>query len=207
MLPLLAPLMDDIDINEGIFAPFELTLPPGTVVNAQFPAATSLGSASTWHTIAHAVHQAIRQGCDTFVAGPRLDGAGPRVLLFAPIGTVEESIPIYLDPGFTIAADGWGPTALQGARRLVSAEEMEARDRLRLMRRELVEGHGMRVRVVNLRGALEANFFVPPAAQASHGSIRVIMSKKTHEPTVATAFVLDEHAEIELDYPLMQETA
>ena len=173
VLPVLAPLLGEVPINEGLLAPFTFTFPEGSLLRPPFPATTGLGARTTGHAVSAAVTAALRAAGAVDDLAASLHGPEPLATLFPPIGTQRESEPITLAPGFAISAQGWGPPALQGARRLVSAEEFEVRDGFRIIERDREEGGGMRVRVLNNRGALEGNFLVVQGADGSLGEIRI----------------------------------
>lgn len=166
-LPLLAPLLDEVPINEGTLAPFAFNFPAGSLLNPPFPATTGLGARTVGHVVAAAVSRALGD------AGAALHGAQPVATLFPPIGTQRESVPIALDPGFAISAQAWGPPPLAGARLLVSAEEFEVRDGFRMLTRDRDETGGMRVAIENRRGALEGNFLVVTGPDGPAGDVRL----------------------------------
>ena len=166
-LPLLAPLLDEVPINEGTLAPFAFDFPEGSLLRPPFPATTGLGARTVGHVVAAAVSRALG---DADVA---LHGTQPIATLFPPIGTQRESVPIALDPGFAISAQGWGPPPLAGARLLVSAEEFEVRDGFRIIARDRDGAGGMRVAIENRHGALEGNFLVVTGPDGPAGGVRL----------------------------------
>ena len=207
VLPLVSPFLDELAINEGMLAPFDIRLPEGSLVNPSFSAATGLGAATTCHMIASAVTAALRAAGVAGEACPALHGFGPQAVLFAPIGTQRETVPSYLAPGFPISAQGWGPPGLHGSRRLVSAEELEIRDGFRLTTRELGEGAaaGMSVRLINDRGPLEANMLVVADAGGSCGAIRIRGTSDTLVEGAQSGVVVAAGDVLEFVYPAVME--
>lgn len=172
-LPLVAPILDDIALNEGTLAPFDFSAPLGCLVNPRFPAATALGPMATGHLVSNAVTSALRTGGASEDLAPALHGVEPWVVVFSPVGQRAETEPRLLVPGFASASGGWGAPALWGDRLLSSAEEMESHHGFRLLSRE----HGdeapstMTAHLENIGDDLEANFFVPNSMNG--GQIRV----------------------------------
>lgn len=193
--PVLGGLLDSMPVNEGTLEPFRFRFPEGSLLRPPFPAATSLGSRVTGHAVAAAVTAALRSagedGC------PDLHGLEPQAHLFSPVGSAAESKLIPLHAGFARSAQGWGPPALGGRRRLVSAEELEMRDDLRVLDREWRPDGGMRVRILNRRGPLEGNFLSAGGLGAPGGGIEIDGRPLTKNVGVALA----ENSVIGLDYP------
>ncbi|MBM3518260.1 MAG: hydantoinase B/oxoprolinase family protein, partial [Alphaproteobacteria bacterium] len=196
-LPLLAPLLDELAINDGLLEPFTIEAPEGTLVHPRFPSATGLSAHTTGHAIAHAVSAAMRAAGATPDLCPRLDGPGAVAALYPPIGTVAEMTARDLAPGFPRAADGFGPPALWGSRQLVSAEALEGSDRLRIIARERRAGGGMAVRVRILERAREANWLVPSSGPG--GILRRGAAGET-QALLATGLALAPGDELEFTY-------
>ena len=207
ILPLVSPLLDELAINEGMLAPFDIRVPEDSLVNPNFSAATGLGAATTCHMIAASVTAALRAAGVPHEASPALHGYGPQAVLFAPIGTQRENVPSYLAPGFPISARGWGPPGLLGNRRLVSAEELEMREGFRLTARELDDGAaaGMTVRLINDRGPLEANMLVVAEDGGSCGAIRIRGASDTLVEGAQSGVVVAAGDVLEFVYPAVME--
>ena len=169
--PVLGGLLESAPVNEGTLAPFQCRLPEGSLLRPPFPAATSLGARITGHAVAAAVTAALRSAGED--ACPDLHGLEPQVSLYSPVGSAAESRLIPLHAGFARSAQGWGPPALGGRRRLASAEELEMRDGLRVLDRGWRSGGGMRVRILNRRGLLEGNFVAAGGLGVPGGGIEI----------------------------------
>lgn len=184
-LPVLAPLLDDLLINDGVLDLFVVRAEAGTLVNPTRPAATSLSATVTGHMIAAAVTAALQSSDTDNALWQPIHGAGLQAIFFEPVGTQAEIQPIFLNPGYTLAHQGWGPPALFGERQIVSAEELEMTYQLRVLARETdaASGAGMTVRIENGHGMLHANILVPQG-NAEQG--RVVLSG-SHSATIASA--------------------
>ncbi|MFD0713785.1 hydantoinase B/oxoprolinase family protein [Paenibacillus sp. GCM10027626] len=170
--PVLAPVYEELSINEGTLRAFRLCAEKGSLVNPTFPAATALSRAVTGHYIAKAVADALKGEC----AGEaefayQIHGPGPQAILYEPVGTKAEIEPLFLTPGFAAAAGGWGPPGLNGESLLVSAEELEMHYGFQLLKREGEAGSGMTVEMINRKGLLHMNVIVPKETGGSAGSI------------------------------------
>ncbi|GIQ63285.1 hypothetical protein PACILC2_18530 [Paenibacillus cisolokensis] len=154
--------IDELPINEGLLETFVFHFPQGCILSPDFPAATGLGSRLTGHAVAAAVTGALRTSGKPFVA---VHGPGPWMTLYPPIGSSPSVVPVWIDPGFPVSADGWGPAGLSGAGRLVSAEELELRSGFRIDSRERETDErgdeGVTVRLKVLKGTWEYQLFEP----------------------------------------------
>ena len=193
--PVLGALLDAATVNEGTLAPFQFHFPEGSLLRPPFPAATSLGARTTGHAVAAAVTQALHASGEDEC--PVLHGLEPQVSLFSPVGSTAQSKLIALHAGFALSAQGWGPPALYGRRRLASAEELEMRDGLRVLERERRPDGGMRVRILNRRGRLEGNFLAAGGLGAPAGRIEI--DGRPPAGHVGVAFAED--SVIGLDFP------
>jgi N-methylhydantoinase B len=176
---LMAEHLDDLAINDGLLDVFRFNLPQGSVVHAAFPAATALGLYSTGHAIASAVTDAVRQAGHPDI--PAVHGPAPMTVLYPPVGSRAVLEPVFLEPGFTIADNGWGAPVLQGGRKLVSAEELEWRSGLRIRHRKLLANSGMEVQLEVLHGSYEACIFVPGGE--AEGAVRIRGGSADHHGT------------------------
>ncbi|MCP4383999.1 MAG: hydantoinase B/oxoprolinase family protein [Hyphomicrobiales bacterium] len=185
-LPLLGELLDDLTINDGIIDAVRFNLPPDSLVNPKFPAAVNLGWRTTAHVVSAAVTRAQHKGAVREQAAP-INGAGPAAVLFRTIGAVEDQNPIYLSPGFA-PTEGCGGPAIQGARRLHSAEELETSGALRMRHRQLTEDGDMSVSMTLQRDGLEGTFIAPNDAGQSRPQIVIDGrgGKPTNTPGVQT---------------------
>lgn len=189
---LLADSLGELDINEGLLNVFEFVFTEGSLVHAAFPAATAFGYVTTGQAVAAAVTKAVRAGADP--GYPAVHGPSPLTILYAPVGTQAQTEPVFLEPGFPIAEDGWSAPVLQGARRLVSAEELEWRNGLRIDHRKLENGD-MTVKLKVLRGEYEASIFVPEGSS----EVRVI-SEAGERTGTANSIPVTEGAVLEYRY-------
>ena len=193
--PVLGGLLDGAPVNEGTLAPFQFRFPGGSLLRPPFPAATGLGARTTGHAVAAAVTAALRAAGEEEC--PSFHGLEPQVTLFSPVGSAAESKLIPLQPGFARSAQGWGPPALGGRRRIASAEELEMRDGLRVLDREWCADGGMRVRILNRSGLLQGNFLAAGGLGAAAGRIEIDGRPRAADVGVALA----ENSVISLEYP------
>lgn len=162
MLAVVASEHDDLDLNEGVLNSIEFNFPENSLVNPKFPAAVNLGQTITSHIVAACVNQAVTAALKANEDSPLpVYGTGPAAVLYAPVGTVEENPPLYLEPGFSISAAGWGPAVMRGGRRLASAEELEIAHELRVAKRELSDSGDMHVIVKNIAATRELSLAAP----------------------------------------------
>lgn len=154
----LAGCMDELPINDGLLAALEFKLPQGSLVSPQFPAATALSGHATAHAIAAAVTDALRPADNSGDSFPAIHGSGPWAMLYQPVGSVKVE-PLLIEPGFTEVPDGWGPSALFGSGRLLSAEELESSYGFRLEKRERQLDGSMQVELHILEGEWEYQAF------------------------------------------------
>ena len=195
VMPVLGELLDGASVNEGMLSPFRCRFPEGSLLRPPFPAATGLGARITGHAVAAAVTSALRAAGEDDC--PALHGLEPLATLFSPVGSVPESRVITLHAGFPRSAQGWGPPALSGRRRLASAEELEMCEGLRVLTREWRSDGGMHVRILNRRGLLEGNFLAPGGLGAPAGGVEIDGAPPARSAGVAVA----EDSVIGLDYP------
>lgn len=195
VMPVLGELLDGTPLNEGVLAPFRFRFPEGSLLRPPFPSATGLGARITGHAVAAAVTAALRAAGEE--ACPALHGLEPRATLFLPVGSAAESRLITLDAGFALSAQGWGPPALNGRRRLASAEELEMCDGLRVLTRERRADGGMHVRILNRGGALEGNFIAAGGLGVPAGRVEV----DGGPPSPGVGVAIPEDSVIGLDYP------
>ncbi|RXZ82062.1 methylhydantoinase [Paenibacillaceae bacterium] len=160
----LAGGLDELPLNEGLLAALAFKLPQGSLVSPQFPAATALSGHVTAHAIAAAVTQALRSADESANRGeagephPAIHGGGPWAMLYQPVGSAKVT-PLRIEPGFAQVHGGWGPSALFGAGRLLSAEELESGYGFRLERRERQTDGSMQVELHILQGKWEYQAF------------------------------------------------
>lgn len=129
---LLADVIDDAGLSQGVLDAVQIVAPNATVVNAAYPAAVSCG----WRVIAPALSQAVAQATGQPAA---FQPAAPMVMLFDEIGAGPVTVPSILSPGFVPIAGCAGSDTASGRRRIISAEEAEMAGRVRLHHRELDE--------------------------------------------------------------------
>jgi len=205
-LPLLAGVLEDVQINEGTLKPLSFTLPEGCVLNPEFPAAFSLGAGVTCHAVAAAVVQAARSIGGAPGLFPSVHGIGASAVLYPAVGSVETMVPLYFEPGFCCSASGWGPPGLRGERQLVSAEELESQGALRLRSRE-VEDNATIVRLATVGRAMEASFAAIGGIPGQLAPLIRIGVGTSSESIVAEAgrrLAADEV--IEFSYPVVNES-
>ena len=195
VVPVLGELLDGAPVNEGMLSPFRCRFPEGSLLRPPFPAATGLGARITGHAVAAAVTEALQAAGEN--DRPALHGLEPLATLFSPLGSVPESRVIALHAGFSRSAQGWGPPALNGRRRLASAEELEMCEGLRVLTREWRSDGGMHVRILNRRGLLEGNFLAPGGLGAPGGGVRIDGAP----PDRSVGVEVPEDSVIGLDYP------
>lgn len=147
-LPLLAAVLDDLVINEGVLNSLEMILPVNSVVHAAAPAATSLSVIITAHIVAAAVSGAARNAGAGPEDVPDVHGIAPSAVLYPPVGSVATTTPLYLSPGFVLGPSRIGCAALAGPRVMVSAEELEARHACVIGSRELTDSGDMVVDLI-----------------------------------------------------------
>ena len=151
--------------------PFEFTIPSNSILNPPYPAATNLGTRVMGQLVTEAITNALQLGENTDQFGQWMHGSKPTACLFQPIGSTRHNIPIFLDPGFSNSAQGWGAPLVEGITLLPSAEELEVRHGLRILLRELNDQNRMVVRVLNMNGSLEGNFFLLGDTEQYSGEI------------------------------------
>lgn len=172
----LAGCLDELPINDGLLAALEFKLPEGSLVSPHFPAATALSGHATAHVIAAAVTEALRLATDAIGGDsyPAIHGGGPWAMLYHPVGSAKVT-PLLIEPGFAEVTDGWGPSALFGSGRLLSAEELESGYGFRLEKRERRLDGSMQVELHILDGKWEYQAF-------SYGENSLHIDKRRLQP-------------------------
>lgn len=172
-LPFLLGPLDELTINEGVLEPFQFVFPDNSILNPQYPAATNLGTRVTGQLVTEAVTGALKNSIDGTQFGSQLHGNKPVACLYNPIGSSRTNIPVVLNPGFSISAQGWGSPLIEGRQLLPSAEEIEIRDGIHVSARELNNRNQMCVIMINNRGPLEGNFFLLNNECEKSGQIKI----------------------------------
>ncbi|MBP1991816.1 hydantoinase B/oxoprolinase family protein [Paenibacillus eucommiae] len=198
--PVLAPVFEDISINEGTLRAFRVKADEGSLVHPNFPAATAFSGKVTGHFIAQAVSQALKGSFAASDGGSDIHGPGPQAILYEPVGLSPETELLFLTPGFPTAANGWGPPGLNGDRLLVSAEELEMHHGFQLWKREREDEAqgGMIVTMINGQEALQMNVIVP---EGEAGSIGCITVGETAYRRSANAVTLQKGDQLVFHYP------
>lgn len=184
--PLLAPLADDIAINDGVLSMFVVQAPKGCLLHPRFPASVGFSSIITGHFISEAVTKALENGNTPESIYSAIHGLGPQVVLFPPFGNNTETEPIFLAPGYPESKNGFGPSALFGNRTLVSAEELEFHHNFEMIKREINDNQQMIVRLVNKGKNYLVNMIIPENNDKKYGSISIYSDgkKKTYAKSV-----------------------
>ncbi|MBO67546.1 MAG: hypothetical protein CL398_04470 [Acidiferrobacteraceae bacterium] len=203
VLPFLAGIFDDLTINEGMIAPFELIIPPDSILNPPYPAATNLGVRVIGPLVTEAITNALQLGQNNDLFAKSIHGSKPTACLFQPVGSTRNNIPISLDPGFSISEQGWGAPLIEGMTRLPSAEELEVHQGLRILLRELNDEHRMVVRVLNIQRPLEGNFFLLGDTERYPGAILLNGAALSDLTSLCTSVPVG--ASIEFVYPNLAE--
>lgn len=114
LLPLMT-VCPEIPVNSGLFRPFRVSLPQGTVVNANAPAAVALSTVCVGHEICEAVLGALEKVVPERVATASIDmcflytwGKDPRYDEFFLSTDYYASA---VSAGGTFGQDGWGALA------------------------------------------------------------------------------------------------
>jgi len=185
--PFLAPLADEIAINDGVLNSFAVQAPEGSLLHPNLPASVGLSSMITGHFIAEAVTKALQKGDASEAIYSAIHGAGPQVVLFPPFGTHRETEPIFLAPGYPEAKGSFGPSALFGDRKLVSAEELEFNHDFEMMKRELNENGQMVVRLLNKGKDYLVNIIIPESSNEQYGNVSIYSNgnKETYSTSIA----------------------
>ncbi|PWA09429.1 methylhydantoinase [Pueribacillus theae] len=199
--PFLTSFENGIDLNEGTLLPFHFNIEEGTIVSPHFPAATAFSGKITGHFISEAVVSSLRSGGLKKEIIPSIHGMGPEAVLYPPIGKEREIEPLFLVPGFPISSSGWGPSPLYGEKLLVSAEELEMHDGFQMVSRELDNGQGMTVQLVNHRADIYANLIQPVAKNEEYGSIEITGSRTASFHESALGELLKYGDQITFRYP------
>ena len=198
-LPFLLRHLDELTVNDGVLEPFQFSFPDNSIVNPQYPAATNLGARVTGQLVTEAVTKALKNSIDGSDFGSQLHGNKPTACLYNPIGTSRTNIPVLLNPGFSISAQGWGPPPIEGRQLLPSVEEIAIRDGIHIVARELNERNEMRVLMINKRGPLEGNFFILDNEFDTSGQIRINGTTMSNRNCVCVPIPYD--TSIEFTYP------
>jgi len=186
-----AERLDEIAFNDGLLELVTIEAPSGSLVNAAPPSATGLSDALTGHKVAALVRAALG-------LADRLDGPSPAIVAFLPIG-VEVNAPLALDVGFPLSGQGWGAPLLAGRRMMPSAEELEARERLILLSRELTSDGLLCAALRNDRTKLEANFFLPSGDNGAGFGLTAGDGRR--RITSSTLVELPEGSLLDISYP------
>jgi N-methylhydantoinase B len=194
-----AESLDGVRLNDGVLESVTAAAPVGSLLAPTLPSATGLSDLVTGHAVGRLVRDVLFPSSDPAVG--RLDGPAPALVLFRPIGTTEENPPFALDPGFAIAAQGWGPPVLSGRRRLPSAEILETRDRIELVSREIAPDGAMDVVLRNHRGPQQATGFVPHDTGAAAGAITLEHDGRTSDLDRAAGALVPDQATLRFRYP------
>ncbi|WP_020430740.1 hydantoinase B/oxoprolinase family protein [Paenibacillus riograndensis] len=173
VVAILAEHLESLPVNDGLLDVFDFKLPAGSIVNPAYPSATALGYHTAGQAVAAAVTHALNGSDNNEGKFPAVHGAAPLTVLYSPIGSQKQTVPVFLELGYTASAGGGGPPVLHSGRSLASAEELEWRSGLRMTQRELAGDEGMEVRVELLDGSWEACIFVPDQADSSGLSVAV----------------------------------
>jgi len=185
--PLLASLIDEIAINEGILNTFIIRAPKGSLLYPKFPASVGFGTTITGHFISEAVTEALQKANVEEVVYSSVHGAGPQVVLFPEFGKYRETEPIFLAPGYPESKQGFGPSALFGDKKLVSAEELEFNYDFEMMKREFNENGQMVVRLMNHGKKYLVNIIMPENSNEKYGSVSIYSGdeKETYSASIA----------------------
>ena len=202
-LPFLLGPLDELTINEGVLEPFQFSFPKNSILNPQYPAATNLGVRVTGQLVTEAVTSALKHSTERPEFGNQLHGNKPIACLYDPIGSSQTNVPVVLNPGFSISAQGWGSPLIEGRQLLPSAEEIEIRDGIHVSARELNNRNQMCVTMVNNRGSLEGNFFLLNNECEKSGQIKI--DGMTIGRTSSVCVPIPYGASIEFTYPTFLE--
>jgi len=176
--PLLAPLADEITINDGVLSMFDVQAPEGSLLHPRFPASVGFSSMITGHFISEAVTKALQKGHAPESIYSAIHGVGPQIVLFPPFGNSKETEPIFLAPGYPESKQGFGPSALFGNRTLISAEELEFHHSFEIIKREVNDNDQMIVRLVNKGNDYLVNMIIPENSEKKYGSITIYSDEK-----------------------------
>ncbi|MBB6637527.1 hydantoinase B/oxoprolinase family protein [Cohnella thailandensis] len=190
VIALMGNQLNELPINDGLLDAYSFEMPAGSIVNPEFPAATSLGFETSGQAAAAAVTSALNEGAGQQEKFAKVGGMAPLTVLYSPLGSREQTSILFLEPGFSSAEGVSGPPSLLGGRRLVSAEELERRDGLRMTGRELAEDGTMQVRIEVLKGEWEATLFAPEGAERAEEMISAERDGRRWQGTVAGLSVL-----------------
>lgn len=135
----------EIPKNEGLFRALKIKVPPGTVVNPNFPAAVGWGPFQIGCCITEAITKALEKMVPEKVGA--VHSKLPHLLIF---WGQEKRRPIQIHPFMTTAggasgtflADGWGFPAPLSGMLLPSIEETETSFPLQLIEREILINSG-----------------------------------------------------------------
>ncbi|MDE0113498.1 MAG: hydantoinase B/oxoprolinase family protein [Albidovulum sp.] len=141
-------LIEDGALAQGLLDAIAVRCSDNCILAAKAPAAVSLGWRITAPKFAAALAEAT--GTVSLFAPPV-----PLLMMFEEIGSVPESHPAAISPGFVRTANGSGSDAASGRRRLMSVEMTEIEGRLSVASREATET-GMVAEVVVMAEGFEA---------------------------------------------------
>ncbi|PWU67600.1 hydantoinase B/oxoprolinase family protein [Gracilibacillus dipsosauri] len=170
--PILAPLADEIAINEGVLEAFEIHVPKGSLLNPDFPASVGFSTFITGHFISGVITKALQQGNTSTKLYSKIHGPGPQAILFSPFGMLKETVPLFLVPGYPESSEGWGPSALFGDRELVSAEELEFNYGFKMVKREK-KANQMIVEIINENFVFNVITIIPEVENNTYGNITI----------------------------------
>lgn len=126
---LLLDVIDDAGLSQGVLDAVQVTSDPGTIIDAEFPAAVSCG----WRVVAPSLSVALAQASGRAAA---FQPAHPVVMLFDEIGAGPVTVPMALSPAFTPMSGCAGSDTSAGRRKIISAEEAEVSGRVMVSQRE-----------------------------------------------------------------------
>ncbi|GAB2556769.1 hydantoinase B/oxoprolinase family protein [Gracilibacillus alcaliphilus] len=170
--PVLAPIAEEVAINEGLLQAFDVVVPKGSVLAPKFPAAVGLSTVITGHYIAEVITKALKNNDTADDLYLEIHGPGPQAILFPPFGKERETEPLFLAPGFPESLQGWGPSALFGDRKLVSAEELEFNYHFKMVKREQKDKQ-MIIQIINQGASFDVITIIPEKAGRSYGEIKM----------------------------------
>lgn len=177
--PILAPIADEVAVNEGLLQAFDIAVPSGSVLHPRFPAAVGLSTDLTGHYIAEVITKALKDQQTSEELYQDIYGPGPQAILFPPFGKAKETEPLFLTPGFPESQQGWGPSALFGNRKLVSAEELEFNYQFKMIEREKQEKQ-MVITMINQGASYDVITIIPEKEGRSYGEI-TLHTKETNQ--------------------------
>src|SRR5690625_1734906 len=176
--PLLAPIVDDIAINDGVLSMFAVQAPKGSLLHPTFPASVGFSTIITGHFISETITKALQIGNAPDTTYSAIHGVSTQVVLFPPFGNRNETEPIFLAPGYPESKQGFGPSALFGNRTLISAEELEFHHNFEMIKREINDNDQMIVRLINKGKNYLVNLIIPENGDRKYGCISIYSDGK-----------------------------